>query len=607
MTLETGHLQDSDDDKSAKPGAASDSRRFSIDEAFSDGGEDNFEFSSESIRRELERNAPAAHPFAGDEEINFENIQIEPSYNETDTSISTLDINAPPVHTPDPATVSLPHSPGTPEHSSEADHPNHEDASPSPKGEDSSPDGSAHHSFPSVVIDLSRPPASQVTVLSDNSSESSQQHPITPSDSANVTSEALPSPKRASMDAGIPNSQSLPISVAVSRPQVHRVSKSTGPSALEKVISKTRPTFLPPKPKEEDLKHLADWEIMMKKSREAQARKRKLREERRLARERLVEESTSIWEQQIVPDWKNAVRDPKLRKLWWHGIPPKLRGMMWERAVGNDLALNTYRTCLARASRALAAGTFPTTTLNLIDADIRSTLPTLHIFTPTAGPMYQDLLDMLCAWVVSRSDEGLGYVMGASKIAAMLLLNMQPASAFVTMRNLVERHCMRSFYGGLSCKEEVDAYYRIFDTLLADCMPKVYFNFKQHQISPAAYFPEWIIPLFLDHLSLEACARIWDVLVLEGDSFLFRAALAILASLESRLFFPDRQELLSLLSGENKAAIEVAKRDGTLMGNGKYEIFGLDEENVWERIEGLEGWWKDSTWARLLQRELPDL
>ena len=75
----------------------------------------------------------------------------------------------------------------------------------------------------------------------------------------------------------------------------------------------------------------------------------------------------------------------------------------------------------------------------------------------------------------------------------------------------------------------------------------VYFNFKQHQISPAAYLNDWLIPLFLDHLPFEACARIWDILLLEGDSFLFRASLGILAVLEPRLFFPDRQELLELL------------------------------------------------------------
>jgi hypothetical protein len=75
----------------------------------------------------------------------------------------------------------------------------------------------------------------------------------------------------------------------------------------------------------------------------------------------------------------------------------------------------------------------------------------------------------------------------------------------------------------------------------------VYFNFKQHQISPALYLPDWFIPLFLDHLPFEACARIWDVILLEGDSFLYRAALGILAVLEPRLFFPDRKELLELL------------------------------------------------------------
>lgn len=49
----------------------------------------------------------------------------------------------------------------------------------------------------------------------------------------------------------------------------HRPSRSVGPSALDKVISKTRPSFLPPKPKTEDLKHMADWEAMMKQSRAA--------------------------------------------------------------------------------------------------------------------------------------------------------------------------------------------------------------------------------------------------------------------------------------------------------------------------------------------------
>ncbi|EIN13936.1 RabGAP/TBC [Punctularia strigosozonata HHB-11173 SS5] len=415
---------------------------------------------------------------------------------------------------------------------------------------------------------------------------------------------------------------------------IHRSSRSvSGPSAFEKVVSRTRPTFLPPKPKTEDLKHLHDWEEMMKQSRAAastayvfaqrisvtsintnrawsEQKRRKALQARRLAREQRIEESLQAWQKHLLEDWRAVHKNPALKRLWWKGIPTSLRATMWEKAVGNALALDkgNYRTCVARAKRARSTGTFPEATLKLIETDISSTLPSLHIFLPGTGPLYDDLYEMLAAWVVSRFDEGLNYSKGVARIAGMLLLTMSSKEqAFIVLRNLLERHCMRSFYGGRSANDDVEAYYRIFDTLLADGMPKIYFNFKQHQISPAAYLPDWIMPLFLDHLPFEACARIWDVLVLEGDSFVFRVSLAILAVLEPRLFFPDRRELLELLKGENKAAIEVAKREGRSLDGGKYEIYGLDEETLWERIDSMDDWWKDSTWKRLLQRELPDV
>lgn len=69
--------------------------------------------------------------------------------------------------------------------------------------------------------------------------------------------------------------------------------------------------------------------------------------------------------------------------------------------------------------------------------------------------MYGDLKDILSAWVISRRDEGLGYVHGVAKIAAMFLLNMRAPEGFLAMRNLLERHCMRSFFGGPGTKEDV--------------------------------------------------------------------------------------------------------------------------------------------------------
>jgi hypothetical protein len=62
-----------------------------------------------------------------------------------------------------------------------------------------------------------------------------------------------------------------------------------------------------------------------------------------------------------------------------------------------------------------------------------------------------------------------------------------------------------------------------------------------------------------------------------------------------------------IIRGENKAAIEVARREEQNLEGGKYEIYDVDAETLWERIDAMEDWWKESTWIRLIQRELPDL
>ena len=53
----------------------------------------------------------------------------------------------------------------------------------------------------------------------------------------------------------------------VEKPRPRRLHRSTGPSTFEKVRSHTRPIFLPPKPTDEDQRHMADWHQMMKSSR----------------------------------------------------------------------------------------------------------------------------------------------------------------------------------------------------------------------------------------------------------------------------------------------------------------------------------------------------
>ena len=69
-------------------------------------------------------------------------------------------------------------------------------------------------------------------------------------------------------------------------------------------------------------------------------KRRKALQERRFAREQRIEQSLSRWEREIAPDWRVVLKNPALRKLWWQGIPTKLRATMWQSAVGNDLALS---------------------------------------------------------------------------------------------------------------------------------------------------------------------------------------------------------------------------------------------------------------------------
>ncbi|KAH7101418.1 rab-GTPase-TBC domain-containing protein [Auriculariales sp. MPI-PUGE-AT-0066] len=476
------------------------------------------------------------------------------------------------------------------------------------------------HEYPIVHIDAKHRTVQSISSIPDaNGSSAVSQDGSHAAQGSVDSSHSIRSSQLAQPEPSSSTSASFPQSPQSATSPIGRStsSKPRGPSVFEKVLSKTRPTHLPPKNKEEDTKHLKDWAEMMRLSRLADDRRKQQLMHRRQAREAQVEASIPVWEREVLPDWTVARRDDRLKRLWWNGIPSKLRGTLWQQAIGNDFAVprDSFARCSARGRRARESGVAPLAaeTMTEIDEDISTTLCALHVFQSPSGPLYEDLRDLLCAFTIARADEGIAhYVRGTARISAMLLLNMAPDKAFISLRNLLERHCMRAFFGGRDARDEVEAYYRIFDTLLADCMPKIYFNFKQHQIPPREYLPQWFVPLFADHLPLDACARVWDGIVLHGDAFLFRAALALLAALEQRLFFPDRRELMEVLRGENRAAQEVARR-ATGMDSvdweelGKYAQYGLDEDAIWARIIEMDDWWKEKTWVRLLQRELPDI
>lgn len=103
-------------------------------------------------------------------------------------------------------------------------------------------------------------PLPKIYHTSDDSIPSAPNFTSGPSSQATTSFELPPIP------ATISNAPAQSV-LLTEKPRSNRPHRSNGPSAFEKVRSKTRPTFLPPKSKEEDEKHMADWQQMMKQSR----------------------------------------------------------------------------------------------------------------------------------------------------------------------------------------------------------------------------------------------------------------------------------------------------------------------------------------------------
>jgi hypothetical protein len=119
-----------------------------------------------------------------------------------------------------------------------------------------------------------------------------------------------------------------------------------------------------------------------------------------------------IWEEYVCPDWDRTTSEHRTRELWWRGIPPKLRGAVWQRAVGNELALTeaTYNRALQRARDVQSdppsdENRMMKDCFEAIRRDTSTAFPDLHLFQ-SGGPLHNSLVDLLDAYTMYRSDVG---------------------------------------------------------------------------------------------------------------------------------------------------------------------------------------------------------
>ncbi|XP_054493459.2 LOW QUALITY PROTEIN: TBC1 domain family member 12 [Agelaius phoeniceus] len=338
-------------------------------------------------------------------------------------------------------------------------------------------------------------------------------------------------------------------------PSARRKNIEFEPLSTTALILEDRPANLPAKSVEEALRHRQEYDEMV-----AEAKKREIKEahkRKKIMRERFKQEENIasamvIWVNEILPNWEGMRATRRVRELWWQGLPPSVRGKVWSLAVGNELNITPelYEIFLSRAKERWKSFSETSTendiedagasvadreaSLELIKLDISRTFPSLYIFQK-GGPYHDLLHSVLGAYTCYRPD--VGYVQGMSFIAAVLILNLEEADAFIAFANLLNKPCQLAFF-------RVDhsmmlKYFAAFEVFFEENLPKLFLHFKSYSLTPDIYLIDWIFTLYSKSLPLDLACRVWDVFCRDGEEFLFRTGLGILRLYEDILLQMD--------------------------------------------------------------------
>jgi len=350
----------------------------------------------------------------------------------------------------------------------------------------------------------------------------------------------------------------------------------------EAVLTRTRPSWLPPKSQKEEKKHVKEWEQMMARAAEAEKKRVMKLQEDQETKEEQESSSSRLWEDYVLPNWDVAIKEPRTRELWWRGVTPKSRGQVWQKAIGNELGVlpSTFDAALRRAHELEAQiAAMPTEEasrspqaawFSAIDRDVPTVYPHLGAFAQ-GTELHARLTSVLKAYATYRSD--VGYVFGVHLIAATLCSHLpNAAGAFITLANLLNRPLPLAFL--IHDPPSMTRHHAAVLSALKYKSPHLHAHLTTTLPDPAPYLDPMFRCLFAYHLPSPAhVARAWDVYVFEGDRALVRAAVAVLGRLEGRLF-GGPEEILDLLSWRNERPWAVGSEEefvSAVRGAGKVD------------------------------------
>ncbi|KAI1143057.1 rab-GTPase-TBC domain-containing protein [Hypoxylon sp. FL0543] len=240
----------------------------------------------------------------------------------------------------------------------------------------------------------------------------------------------------------------------------------------------------------------------------------------------------------LVKDYQQtAARLPTLlSKKIRKGVPPPLRGVVWQSMAG---ARDSY---LLEQFDKLSGESSPYE--GIIGKDLGRSFPGVDMFRDPEGEGQKMLGRVLKCF--SLYDQKIGYCQGLAFLVGPLLMHMPDSQAFCVLVRLMEYYDLRSCFLPDLSGLHVRIYQ--FRELLRQNLPTLSIHLEELQVDPA-YVSQWFLSFFAVTCPLPMLFRIYDVIFAEGASeTIMRVALSLMQKNESRILAcTELEDVMQLL------------------------------------------------------------
>ncbi|TPX47445.1 hypothetical protein SeMB42_g03311 [Synchytrium endobioticum] len=254
-------------------------------------------------------------------------------------------------------------------------------------------------------------------------------------------------------------------------------------------------------------------------------------------RKKEVTEHIKIWNDHLDVNGRDVcfIKDVKVLReflIKTDGIPEKIRGDLWLVLSGAWYSKHEpmqYMKILTDHQG--LASPFA----EEIEKDVRRSLPEHPAYQSSVG--IDALRRLLTAY--SWRNPSIGYAQALNIISSVLLLHLKEEDAFRILCIVIERilpdHYTRTLVGSV-----VDQ--SVFSHLVSLHLPLLQAHLKKLYMDCSIFSVPWFMCLFLNTVPLKAGFKILDGFFLDGPSFIFWVALAVLKINERRLLAKGRDD-----------------------------------------------------------------